>query len=147
MKIVNAEFTRGLYCHAPSKIIVRLPEPGGTLTALAGVDSNGQTSGGRGSVAFVVSVGGTENLRSGVLRERMPGQPVKVDLGGATEFILRVGETPDGNEGDQADWAEAKVTLNDDGEIWRADIRVYQAAFTGATGRVILKTCSRSCCS
>jgi len=122
MKIVNAEFTRGLYCHAPSKIIVRLSGPGGTLTALAGVDSNEQTGGGRGSVAFVVSVGGTEKFRSGVMREGMPGQPVTVDLGGATEFIMQVEETPDGSEGDQADWAEAKVTLNDGREIWLADL-------------------------
>ena len=50
MHIVDKEYTRGLYCHAPSKIIVRLPGPGAKFTAIAGVDSNDQTSGGRGSV-------------------------------------------------------------------------------------------------
>jgi hypothetical protein len=36
-----------------------------------------------------------------------------VDLGGATEFVIQVDETPDGIACDQADWAEAKVTLKD----------------------------------
>ena len=68
MKIVDAN-TRGLYCHAFSKIIVRLPGPGETFTAIVGVDSNDQTSGGRGSIDFSVNVSGQEKLRSGVMRE------------------------------------------------------------------------------
>jgi hypothetical protein len=37
MHIVDKEYSRGLYCHAPSKIIVRLPGPGAKFTAITGV--------------------------------------------------------------------------------------------------------------
>src|ERR1035437_4699519 len=128
MHIVDKEYSRGLYCHAPSKIVVRLPGPGALFTAIAGVDSNEQTSGGRGSVDFSVSVGGAEKFRSGVMREGMAGKPVKVDLGGATEFVLQIAETPDGMECDQADWAEARVTLKSGREIWLADLPLQDGA-------------------
>src|ERR1039458_619089 len=55
MHLSDKEYTRGLYCHAPSKIIVRLSWPGARFTAIAGVDSNDQTSGGRGSGGFSVT--------------------------------------------------------------------------------------------
>ncbi|MBI5091432.1 MAG: alpha-galactosidase [Candidatus Hydrogenedentes bacterium] len=113
LRIGDKEYTRGLYCHAVSKVIVRLPGAGKTFNAVAGVDSNEQTSGGRGSVVFSVSAGGTERFRSGVMREGMPGAPVEVDLGGATEFVLEVGDAGDGISCDQADWAEARVILAD----------------------------------
>ena len=122
MHIVDKAYTRGLYCHAPSRIIVRLPGPGARFTAIAGVDSNDQTSGGRGSVDFSVKVGGAEKFRSGVMREGMPGKPVLVELDGAQEFVLEIGETPDGISCDQADWVEAKITLKDGTELWLADL-------------------------
>ena len=122
MHIVDKEYSRGLYCHAPSKIIVRLPGPGARFTAICGVDSNDQTSGGRGSVDFSVKVGGAEKFRSGVMREGMPGKPVLVELDGAAEFVLQIEETPDGIACDQADWVEAKITLLDGRELWLADL-------------------------
>jgi alpha-galactosidase len=122
MRIVDKEYNRGLYCHAFSKIIVRLPSPGASFSAIVGVDSNEQTSGGRGSVGFSVSVGGAEKFRSGVMHEGMAGKSVTVDLGGATEFVIQVDETPDGISCDQSDWAEAKVKLNDGRELWLADL-------------------------
>ena len=122
MRLANQEFTHGLYCHAPSKIIVRLPGPGASFSAIVGVDSNDQTSGGRGSVDFTVSVGSMEKFRSGVMRENSPAKPVKVDLNGATEFILQIEETPDGIACDQGDWVEAKITLKDGRELWLADL-------------------------
>lgn len=125
LRLAGQEFTRGLYCHAFSKILVRLPGPGDTFTAVVGIDSNEQTAGGRGSVEFSVSVGGVDRFRSGVQREGMKGQPVKVALDGATEFMLQVHETPDGISCDQSDWAEAKVTLKDGRKIWLADLPLH----------------------
>jgi alpha-galactosidase len=122
LRIVERDYTRGLYCHAPSKISVRLPGPGERFAATVGVDSNDQTSGGRGSVDFSVHVRGAEKFRSGVMREGMAGKAVTVDLGGASEFILHVDETPDGIACDQADWADAKVTLKNGREVWLADL-------------------------
>lgn len=122
MRIVDKEYTRGLYCHAFSKIIVRLPSPGAKFRAIVGVDSNEQTSGGRGSVDFSVRVGGAEKFRSGVMREGMPGKAAEVDLSGASEFILQIDETLDGISCDQSDWAEARVTLADGRELWLAEL-------------------------
>lgn len=130
MHIADKEYTRGLYCHAFSKIIVRLPSSGASFSAIVGVDSNEQTSGGRGSVDFSVTVGGAEKFRSGVMREGMPGKPVHVDLGGATEFVLQVDDTPDGISCDQSDWAEAKVTLADGRELWLADLPLREGERT-----------------
>ena len=122
LHIVQAEYTHGLFCHAFSKIVVRLPGPGRVFTATVGIDSNEQTSGGRGSVDFSVSVGGKEQFRSGIMREGLAGKAVSVDLGGASEFVIQVDETPDGIACDQADWADAKVTLQDGRDLWLADL-------------------------
>lgn len=122
MQIAGKEYTRGLYCHAFSKIVVRLPAPGARFSAVVGVDSNEQTSGGRGSVDFSVNIAGAENFRSGVMREGMAGKAVSVELDGAREFVLQVSETSDGISCDQSDWADAKVVLQDGHELWLADL-------------------------
>jgi len=122
LRIAQTEYHRGLYCHAVSKVVVRLPGPGAKFQAVAGVDSNDQTGGGRGSVHFLVVVGGTERFKSSLLHEGMPGVPVEVDLAGAAEFELQVDDGGDGIGCDQADWAEAKVKLKDGREIWVADL-------------------------
>jgi alpha-galactosidase len=159
MRLAEREFTRGLYCHAFSKIIVRLPSPGASFSAMVGVDSNEQTSGGRGSVDFSVSLGGAEKYRSGVMREGVAGKAVKVELDGAREFILEVDPTPDGISCDQADWAEAKVTLADGRELWLADLALragerapystaspFSFVYSGEASEELLKTwkCERS---
>ncbi len=122
LKIVDTQFRHGLFCHATSKIVVRLPGPGKAFQAIVGVDSNEQTSGGRGSVVFSVEVGGKEAFSSGLLREGTPGLPVAIDLAGATQFILQVTDADDGISCDQADWADAKISLADGREIWLADL-------------------------
>ena len=128
MRILNTDYPRGLYCHAFSKVVVRLPGPGDTFTAVAGVDSNEQTSGGRGSVRFAVLVNGTEAFKSGLQREGMAVVPVSAKLAGAREFILQVDDAGDGIGCDQADWAEAKVKLQDGREIWLADLPLQDGA-------------------
>ena len=122
LKLAGANHARGLFCHADSKIVVRLPSPGKTFEALVGVDSNEQTVGGRGSVVFTVLVGGKEAFRSEVLREGMPPVPVKVDLAGAKEFVIAVGDSGDGFACDQADWADARVALADGKSVWISDL-------------------------
>jgi hypothetical protein len=96
LKLAGKAYSRGIFCHAPSKIVVRLGRPAKTFQAQVGLDSNEQTSGGRGSVVFEVVVGGKQAFRSAVLKEGMPPVPVSVDLGGATEFVLQVSDGGDG---------------------------------------------------
>ncbi|MBN2311710.1 MAG: NPCBM/NEW2 domain-containing protein [Candidatus Hydrogenedentes bacterium] len=122
LRIVDQEYTRGLYCHANSRVVVFLPGPGKRFEAIAGVDSNDNTSGGRGSVEFAVELGGAQLWHSDTMREGMPGVPVSVDLAGATEFVLVVGDAGDGISCDQSDWADAKVVLEDGSEVWLGDM-------------------------
>lgn len=122
LMLSGKSYSRGLYTHAPSKVLVRLPGPGRALSAVVGVDSNAQTSGGRGSVVFSVSAGDKALFTSAVLREGQAGVPVNVDLAGGTELLLSVAETADGIACDQADWADLKVVLADGRELWLGDL-------------------------
>jgi alpha-galactosidase len=122
----RTEYPRGVFCHAASKIAVRLPGPGKAFTAIVGVDSNPQTMPGRGSIVFSVTVEGKEAFRSKVLHEGMPPERVNMDLGGATEFLLQVDDAGDGIACDQADWADAKITLADGGILWLGDMPVIE---------------------
>ncbi len=122
LRIAGREYARGLYCHAVSKILVRLPAPGKAFTAVAGLDDNPDTRRGRGSVVFSVTVDGKESFKSPVMRVGMPGVPVSVDLGGAASFMLEIGDAGDGIGWDQSDWADAKVVLRDGGELWLGDM-------------------------
>lgn len=124
MNLAGTHYSRGLYCHAVSKVVVRLPGKGKTFSAVVGVDSNEQTPGGQGSVVFSVNVGGEEKYKSGVLHEGMPGVRVSVDLNGATEFTLDVGDAGDGIACDQSDWADAKVTLSNGETFWLGDLPI-----------------------
>jgi hypothetical protein len=122
MQIAGKQYTRGLYCHARSQVVVQLPGPGKSFSAIAGVDSNEQTAGGRGSVVFAVKVNGQEVFRSELMREGMAGVPLGVPLNGAHEFTLEAGEGGDGISCDQSDWADAKVILADGRELWLGDL-------------------------
>jgi alpha-galactosidase len=134
LKIGDKQYTRGLYCHAVSKVVVRLPGPGKKFTAVAGIDSNEQTSPGRGSVVFSVTIGGKSVFQSPIMREGMPGVPVQVDLGGAKEFLIEVSDGGDGISCDQADWADAQVVLADGRSVWLGDLPIVGARRTYSAG-------------
>ncbi|MGC8639314.1 MAG: NPCBM/NEW2 domain-containing protein [Isosphaeraceae bacterium] len=122
LNIAGNLFRRGLYCHAPSKVEVHLPGPASAFRALVGVDSNEQTSGGRGSVVFIVRVGDREMFRSPLMHEGMKADRVHVDLAGATTFTLEVTDGSDGISCDQADWADAQVSLQDNKTMALGDL-------------------------
>jgi alpha-galactosidase len=122
LRIGRQECRQGLFTHAVSEITVRLPGPGAKFEATVGVDTNEQTIGGRGSVEFVVRIGEAEAFRSGLMHEGTPAAAVSVPLKGAREFTLQVTDGGDGISCDQADWAEARVTLEDGTKLWLADM-------------------------
>jgi alpha-galactosidase len=126
LRLGKTEYLRGIFCHATSKVAVRLPGPGKAFSAVVGVDSNLQTQGGRGSIIFSVTIAGKEAFRSKVMREGTPPEPVRIDLGGATECLLEVGDAGDGHSCDQADWAEAKITLADGRILWLGDLPIIE---------------------
>jgi len=122
LRLGDTTHARGLYCHAVSKIIVRLPGPGKTFTAVVGLDHNDDTARGKGSVVFRVSVADEARFTSPVMRVDTPARDVRVDLAGAQAFTLDIGDAGDGIGWDQADWADAKVTLADGKEVWLSDL-------------------------
>jgi len=131
LTIARKPYRRGLYCHAVSRVVVHLPSAGKEFSAVVGVDSNEQTSGGRGSVVFSVHVGGKALYRSKVRREGMAAEKVRVDLAGARSFTLAVGDAGDGISCDQSDWADAKVTLAGGKELWLGDLPLLDAIQAG----------------
>jgi alpha-galactosidase len=127
--IVDKEYARGLHFPSDGKVRVVLAAPARSFEAVVGLDSNdvGYYSGaGRGAVVASVDVAGKTPFRSQVLHEGMAGVPVKVDLGNATEFDLKVedggGGVIFGNDFDQADWADGRVTLADGKTVWLDDL-------------------------
>ena len=121
--IAGTEYRRGLACHALSRIAVRLPGPGAKFAAVVGVDSNKEwTIPGRGTVEFVVRVAGQPLFQSPVMREGHAGVPVTVDLNGARELTLEVGDAGLGIDYGQGDWCDARVTLADGREFWLGDL-------------------------
>ncbi len=118
LRIGGETFNHGFYCHAASKIVVRLPSPGKTFSARVGVDSNPQTQPGRGSVVFGLNVNGAQRYASNTITEGMAAVPVSVALDGATMFELAVSDGGDQISCDQADWGDAKVLLTNGKSIW-----------------------------
>ncbi len=128
-RIMDHEYTRGLHLSSDGKVRVELAEPAKTFEAVVGVDSNDigyYSNAGRGAVVASVEAGGNTPFRSEVLHEGMAGVPVKVDLGNAREFDLKIqdggGGVVFGNHFDQADWADARVTLADGKIVWLGDL-------------------------
>ncbi|HKI69652.1 MAG TPA: NPCBM/NEW2 domain-containing protein, partial [Verrucomicrobiae bacterium] len=130
LNIAGVPYTHGLYCHAFSKVVVRLPGPAEAFTSIIGVDSNDETSGGRGSVHFSVVTDGKVQFKSKEMHEGIAGVPVKVNLNGAKEFVLQVDDAGDGISCDQSDWADARVKLKDGRELWLADLGFGKETFS-----------------
>ncbi|HVN05069.1 MAG TPA: alpha-galactosidase [Bryobacteraceae bacterium] len=129
-RIAGTQYERGLGMPQPGEIVVHLPGPAAAFEAVVGVDSNDlgyYSNAGRGSVVASVEAGGVERFRSGVLHEGLTGVPVKANLGGATEFNLKLTAVGERSrtyqaEWDQADWAQARVTLANGQSLWLADL-------------------------
>lgn len=129
IRIGGKSYERGLYCHANSAIVVRLPRPGKLFTSEIGVDprANG------GSIVFSVGLGGRDVFVSEVMRLQSPAQPASVELKGATEFSLNIADGGDGIDSDQGNWADAKVVLDDGSELWLGDLPMRTAGSPSIT--------------
>ena len=151
INISGTKYDRGLYCHAKSDIGVVLEKPGKVFSAVVGIDSNWDTKGGKGSVRFVVNVGGEEKFRSTILREGMPPVDVRIDLGGSKEFSLIIEDGGDGISHDQSNWALAQVEYADGSSQYLDEMPLLSADRSGGlpfsfrygdmTSEEFLKTC------
>lgn len=131
LRIGEKSYTRGLYCHAVSKIVVTLPGRGKRFTADIGLDHNDDTLRGRGSVVFSVTVANRVAFKSDIIQVQTPAQPVDVDLQGATSFVLDIGDAGDGIGWDQSNWADARVLLDDGRELWLGEMALRDRRHAG----------------
>ncbi|MBI5093394.1 MAG: alpha-galactosidase [Candidatus Hydrogenedentes bacterium] len=110
LQIGARQFTKGIGAHSKGRIVVQLNEPAESFHAWVGIDHNNDTMT-RGSAIFSVIVDGQERYTSPVCRGGEEPREVNVDLAGARELVLAIGDAGDGNAYDQSDWAEASVVV------------------------------------
>jgi alpha-galactosidase len=131
--IASRSFDRGLAMRYTGEIRVVLPAAARSFEAVVGEDSNDvgyYSNAGRGNVVASVETAGSAVFRSTVMHEGMQGVEVNVPLRGAREFTLRL--TPVGGERtpvyqkdwDQADWGNARVTMEDGSVLWLDKLRM-----------------------
>lgn len=119
IRIGDRAFAHGLGTHANSEIVLHLPPHAKQFLAFAGIDHNNDTGGKRGSVQFSVEIGGKEVFRTATIKGGEAPVPVTVNLPADTRILtLKVDSTPDGPAHDQADWADARVMLNNGETVW-----------------------------
>ncbi|GIE95410.1 glycoside hydrolase family 2 TIM barrel-domain containing protein [Paractinoplanes rishiriensis] len=106
LTIGGVTYAKGLGAHAVSSILVDLGGDCTRFRADVGVDDE---IGSRGSVGFEVWVDGAKVADSGVRTGAGPAAPVDADLTGGQVLQLRVNDGGDGNGGDHADWAAARL--------------------------------------
>ena len=119
--IAGQTYARGLAMRSTGEVQVVLPQGARAFEATVGVDSNDllfYSNQGRGSVVATVSAEGRELFRSPLLHEGMQGVKVRAELNGARTFTLRLApvgpRTPVYQaDWDEADWADARVTMED----------------------------------
>lgn len=102
MTVGGRGFRRGLGTHAPSRILYKLAGRYTRFQAWAGPDqATGPT------ITMEVLADGKSLWRSGLLTRTSPAQRVDVDVSGAQELELRVGDGGNDLMADHADWADA----------------------------------------
>ena len=111
ISIHGEKFAYGVGTHAASKFRVSLNGRARNFTAEVGVDDSADS--GQGSVEFIVIGDGNILWRSGVLKGNDPAKPVNVNLHDVKILTLQVTDGGDGASNDHADWADAKIEMND----------------------------------
>ncbi len=123
--IAKRQFAHGIYCHAPTRMQVRLPGPGKSFSSTVGILTNPDSQG--GSIVFTVAVGKKKAYTSPVMHRGEAGAAAEADLEGAREFFLDVGDAGDGIISDQGVWGEATVTLMDGKKVRLGDLPLQDA--------------------
>ena len=120
---MDVEYTSGLYCHAVSDVLVRLPEPAEQV--FRGGWRRQQQSDLARAAAALCSRWKWPARKCSVpnsCAKACRGCQIDVPLDGAREFVLKVSDGGDGIGCDQADWADARVTLADGKEVALGDL-------------------------
>jgi hypothetical protein len=106
MTLGPTQYEHGIGAHAPSRIVIDLPQSCSLLLADVGVD---EEVGDWGSIEFQVWGDGKLLASSGVVRGPQVSVPIAADLSGVSQVALVVTKAGDGNAYDHADWADARL--------------------------------------
>jgi alpha-galactosidase len=103
-------YPHGLGVQAGSEFIIDLKGQATRFTAMVGVDDTRRASG-LASVTFEVYLDGKKAGDSGLIRANQPAKLLTVDLTGAKQMTLLVGDGGDGARDDDADWGGATIVM------------------------------------
>lgn len=122
MRLAERTYSKGIGVNSNNTIRVHLAKPALKLLADIGIDRcvDGQPA----SVVFHVAVAGTDVFTSQIMRAGS-FRSIEVPLNGAQTFDLIVDDAGDTRSFDQADWANARVVLEDGSILWLDDIASY----------------------
>ena len=116
IRLGNKTYTHGIGVNSHSVMRVMLIQPAKKFVATIGIDRHADNT--PASVRFHVAVGGKDKFATDVMRAGADPVDIDVPLEGAKEFELMVDHGGDSRGWDQADWADAKVVLEDGSEVW-----------------------------
>jgi alpha-galactosidase len=128
MRLGDKTYTHGIGVNSHSVLRVSLTQPAERFIADIGLDKNVDNT--VASVAFHVSVDGKDVFATNVMRPVDGIRSIDVPLNGIQEFDLVVDDGGDSRSFDQADWADARIILQDGSEIWLDDIANCYAVST-----------------
>ncbi|MGH7616913.1 MAG: NPCBM/NEW2 domain-containing protein, partial [Gemmatimonadaceae bacterium] len=111
MTLGGAVYTHGLGVASQGELWIALDGKATRFVSMAGIDDARKT--GRGSVTFEVWLDGKKRYDSGIIRSGDAPRPVSVDLTGARQMTLYVGDGGDGGTDDIADWGGAAIVMAD----------------------------------
>ncbi len=109
LSLGGIEYPHGLPLQVNADLVIDLKGGATRFAAMAGIDDERQA--GQGSVTFDVWVDGRHAYDSGILRSGEPPRQVGVDLTGARQLILSIGDGGDTTRDDSAIWGGAMIVL------------------------------------
>ncbi|ARN57996.1 alpha-galactosidase [Sedimentisphaera salicampi] len=106
LSIKGREFEKGIATHAVSYISIDLKKDARRFHAFVGIDDS---SGDKGSSAFVVKGDGRTLYKSGVIKGGEKAEELNIDVEGINTLTLHVTDGGDEFYNDHADWADAWI--------------------------------------
>jgi alpha-galactosidase len=135
LRIFNTSYSRGLYLGGAQGVTVHLASPAKSFEASIGLDGSYASCAYTSTTQeFKVRAGDRDVFPATTVKVATAAVPVKVDLGGVTEFTLENGQDTAKEWCGESVWADARVTLKDGSVVWLGDLPIGEpaGAFTTA---------------
>lgn len=129
LRLGDTTYTRGIGVNSHSVLRLLTSQPMTRFKADIGLDRNVDHT--AASVTMLVRAHDRELFATPVLRPNAQVQTVDLDVEGATSLDLVVTDGGDGRGWDQANWANARVVLQDGTELWLDDLARQSAPRSG----------------